>query len=292
MLDMPGTSTRTLEAGWTELQGGALGTREGAVRAGGRLGRDAGGSRRAQLGCVVARRFGRRVRYAGARLPSVQGERRPRQRGTNGDVARGGPARLPRRLGGSERMAAARAPAAGLRSTRDPTTAGWRFTRDTSPTSAAMQTRRASSAFARPSSGGDSTSPTSRCSAWRFTGRRWCPRLRWRRACAASTKRLRRLSKATPRSPSRAPGPAVSSSPRARPCSTTTVRPSGATGSQTSQTGTEAATCSRSAGPSTAQCTSGGAAGRTRRRCSSRRSRTIPARARRGSGHRWSCSRT
>ena len=120
----------------------------------------------------------------------------------------------------------------------------------------------------------------------------WRPRLRWRRACSTSTKPLPRLSKATPRSPSRAPGHAVFSSPRARPCSTTTAQPSGAIGSPTSQIATEAATCSRSAGPSTAQCTSGGAAGRTRRRCSSRRSRTTPARARHGSGHRWSCSRT
>ena len=53
-----------------------------------------------------------------------------------------------------------------------------------------MQRGRVSSAFARLNSDNDSTSSTSRCSGWRSTDRRSCPGLRWRRACATSTKRL------------------------------------------------------------------------------------------------------
>ena len=79
-------------------------------------------------------------------------------------------------------------------------------------------------------------------------------RRRSRRGCAASTRRRRRRWPARRRSRSRAPGRAASSSPRARRCTTTSGRPSGATGSPSSPSATAAATCSASAGRSTARC--------------------------------------
>ena len=108
--------------------------------------------------------------------------------------------------------------------------------------------------------------PTSRCSASRWRALRSSRAPRSRTACAVSTKRPSRRSRARRRSRSPAPGPAASWSARAPPCSTTSGRVSGATGSPSSPSATEAGTCSPSAEPSTAPCTSRAAAGRKPRR--------------------------
>ena len=68
----------------------------------------------------------------------------------------------------------------------------------------------------------------------------------------------------------------------ARPFSTTSGPSSGATGSPSSPTGTGAATCSPSAGPTTARCTSGGAGGGRGDRAGGRGRGLRRTRARRG----------
>ena len=225
-----------------------------------------------------------------ARLPPIQEARGCRRCCPHGDLAGGRSARLPRRVGGGKRLAAACASPAG------PARAGARSRLAGLPRglhrARGRRHRRepGSSPPSRPSSGGDSGCRTWRCSASLSRGpRSWLAR-RSRRACAASTRRRRQRSRARPRSRSRARGPAASWSPRARPCATTSERSSGVTGSPSSRSATGAATCSPSVGPSTARCTSGGAGGRRRRRCWRLRSRTSPAHARRGRGLRWSGS--
>ena len=82
------------------------------------------------------------------------------------------------------------------------------------------------------------------------------------------------------RSPAR--GRAASSSAPAPPRSTSSGHPSGATASPSSPSATGAATCSRSAAPSTGPFISGTAAGPRPRSCSRPPSRTTHARGRRG----------
>ena len=114
-----------------------------------------------------------RVRRPRARLPPLPAARRRGRRGAHGDLARGRPARLPRRVAGGERLARSARTACSTRSSPGPSTAGSPSTRATSPTRAATPRRRASElAAARPSSGGGSASPTSRCSGSRSRARR------------------------------------------------------------------------------------------------------------------------
>ena len=144
---------------------------------------------------------------------------------------------------------------------------------------------------ARRRGGGDRPPPRgtrpARCSASRSRAPRWWRARTSTRACAASTRRPRRRSRERQRSRSRARGPAAFWSRRARRCGTTSARRSGVTASRSSPSATEAGTCSRSAAPSTARCTSGAGAGARRRRCSRRRSRTSPDRDPRWSAVRW-----
>ena len=125
-----GSSTRALEAGWTELRAGRWARREGGASS-----RPSPRTRRLRLSRGSAGLRG------GSTMPEavfdarerayrlVQGERRSWQRRTHGDVARGRSARLPWRSGGGERMAAARTPPAGPARAGSPITAGSPFTR-------------------------------------------------------------------------------------------------------------------------------------------------------------------
>ena len=171
-------------------------------------------------------------------------------------------------------------------------TAGSHSTRATSPTQGVTARAPPSSPSSPPRSAGISTSRIWRCSASRCRALHSWRRPGSRTACAASTRRPRRRSRARRRSRSRAPGRAASSSAPARRCRTTSARRSGATGSPNSPSATAAATCSASVGPSTAPSTSGAGAGPRRRSCWRDRSRRSAARGRRTHPARWRSSRS
>jgi hypothetical protein len=84
-----------------------VGGRQCLVRGRSRSRGDAGGPRRVELGCMVARRRRGGVRRPRARLPPLPPARGARERGANGHLARGRSARLSRRRGGGGRLAAA-----------------------------------------------------------------------------------------------------------------------------------------------------------------------------------------
>ena len=196
---------------------------------------------------------------ASAPTACTEGRRRGR-RGSDGDLAGGRSARLPRRVGGGERLAAPRAPPA--RPARAGPDHGWlAFHEGYSRTRRRHRDGRELAAFAaelgRRFGVADLEMLGLALEGSRARGRAREVEEGMRCLDEATARRWR----ARRRSRSPARGRAASWSPRARPCSTTSGRSSGATGSPSSPSATGAATCSRSAGPSTARCTSGAAGG-------------------------------
>ena len=214
---------------------------------------------------MVAGRRRRRLRGTGPRVPSLQATWRPAGSGAHGDVAglrqldfHGAFAVAGGWLGRARRLLGELEPGPEH---------GWlAFFEGYIASGRAIATGRSSSLVEAAEIGRRLEVPTWRCSASHWRAPRWwlarrsrghAPSRRGDRGGARGRGR---------RSRSRARGPAASWSPRARRCATTSARRSGVTGSPSSPSATGAGTCSRSAAPSTARCTSGAGDWARRRR--------------------------